>query len=203
MANTTNLDLVQIATANRSAPFYIERVADDVVLNGNITKIDSFAGTMLAVSASLSSTINTTVSDMNGVLLTVSASLVATKIVADDALPAVNLKKVYMTSATEGSDAIRVTGQVMTLDDLNAAGNMNVLLETYAVSSGSGSMTIVSGSEYMNTGVVATSKENKCVVQTTDSGSFVVSVADTRAEAVFLKATVDGCIVQLKTLLFA
>ena len=48
MANTTNLDLVQIATANRSAPFYIERVADDVVLNGNATKIDAFAGTMLA-----------------------------------------------------------------------------------------------------------------------------------------------------------
>lgn len=124
---------------------------------------------------------------------------VATAQAAVDAIEALGLY-CTLSAAAEAGQAIVVTGQVKTLDGVNVASAVEVLVRTLAVTDNKGDITVTAGTEVKT--VNPATGANLSWILTTAAGAFAVSVANDAVEATLVEATPDNGLAQLLRLTF-
>lgn len=121
---------------------------------------------------------------------------------AQAAVDAIEALGLYCTlsAAGEAAQAIVVTGQVKTLDGVNVASAVEVLVRTLAVTDNKGDITVTAGTEVKT--VNPATGANLSWILTTAAGAFAVSVANDAVEATLVEATPDNGLAQLLRLTF-
>jgi hypothetical protein len=103
-----------------------------------------------------------------------------------------------MSAGVEGSNVIRVSGQVQAQDGTPMAGTFGVLLKSYPPA-GAGTMAVVSTFGTAKKG----SGTTELWLETKSDGSFKVDVTDVSAEDCLIRAETDNGEVELLKLTFA
>lgn len=113
----------------------------------------------------------------------------------------IEVNKITLTAAAEAGNAIVVTGQLENAAGEDATSVTDVIVETIAQTDDQGDITVTVGTE-MEPHAPATGP-NVCWLATTAAGAFAVSVADTAAESVLVRATAPNGVTAFLRLTFA
>lgn len=111
------------------------------------------------------------------------------------------LRQITLTAAVEAADAIVVTGQVTDASGTNISAAAQVLVRTLAVTADKGDITVTAGTSKKI--VNPATGENVAWIETTASGGFAVSVANTAVEDTLIHASADDTVTATLKLTFA